>query len=57
MTDSQIVKQLIVSLYARIFPRANGNGYTFSQVAFKLIVIWLPLISLLVWLMTRMIFS
>jgi len=47
MTDFQIFKQAIVLTYSKIFQKHNGAEYTFSQVAFKLIVIWIPILILI----------
>jgi hypothetical protein len=34
MTDWQILKQAIVLLYTKVFPKHNGEDYTFSQGGF-----------------------
>jgi hypothetical protein len=53
MTDWQIFKQAIVLLYTKVFPKYNGEDYTFAQAAFKLITIWIPLLILLIWLIMK----
>jgi len=53
MTDWQIFKQVVVLLYTKVFPKHNGEDYTFPQVTFKLIAIWIPLLILLIWVIMK----